>query len=92
MKFSTKITQMNNRYISIKLEDSLLEKLARYFVVSLSEVQTLAKLSFSIGTLASAPQRLYAIAKLSENVTFNENFFTNLGGVKFYENLKILTL
>ena len=82
---------MKKRYISFKLTDSLLQKLARYYYGDIEQINVLADLHYSICERKDEPANnvsdCFAVGQLAENCDFDEDFFSDLEHFKLLENL-----
>ena len=82
---------MKNRYISFKLEDKILQKLARYFFADLMQMNVLADIFYSIcakkDDSANNLSDYYAVGLVPENNDLALDFFSDLDHFEVVEDL-----
>ena len=79
---------MNNRYISLKLEESVLQKIAKSYIVKSTDVSELADLEFSICKhINPSFAGYYAVAELSGVSESLENLAKEIDGIEILNEI-----
>ena len=82
---------MKKRYISFKLEDKILQKLARYYFADLKQMNVLAEILYSICAKKDDStdnlSNCFAVGVLPENYDYDLDFFSDLEHFELIENL-----